>query len=420
MWLCCAINKYDCFIFLLIASLSAGCMGGALQPGRLFVIFFVPFLLKNWSLFIKYKYINRVFLFFLFWLIYGIVSLFWSLDEIQARKDIIYYPIHMCAFLEIVIFSLKSQKPVESITKGWVAAMLITFPIAFIEIFTNIHLPSTYLYHEEGQMFKVGMMVMEQKYAAVTFGNYNTYGTFLCFAFPFLLGLIIRLKSLLGQVFLYTVFFAVLYISVTNGSRGAFLSLSIMIILFLQYQKKQIQRSSKYIFLFAIFLVGYFLLNYGEDTFSQLQARLDAKSNIMEDDGRSQLIILSLESVLDSFFFGHGIGCVEKALGKVGSIILATHNFVLELLMQFGLIITALVVFFIFNLFQWSRRRQVPKDIAFIVKAGTLPFVFMMVINSGYLRELMTWSYFSSLFAMVLVANKSVENKMLKNVVLYN
>ncbi len=120
----------------------------------------------------------------------------------------------------------------------------------------------------------------------------------------------------------------------------------------------------------------------------------------MEDDGRSQLIVLSLEATLNSFFLGNGIGSMEKALGGGGT---ATHNFVLELLIQFGLVITLMVVFFIINLYLWSRENYVPKDLGFVVKASILSFVFIMVINSGYLRDLMTWVYFGSLFAIVLV-----------------
>lgn len=400
MLLCHNINKYDCFVFLLIASLAAGNVGGALQPGRLLTIFLIPYLLKNRRLVLKCRAINRVLLFFLFWMAYSFISLLWCLDKGQAGKDIVYYPIHMFTFLEITVFTFRSQRPVESMMKGWAAALLITFPIAFTEIFTNIHLPSTYQYHEENRMIKLGDLAIQQQYAAVTFGNYNSYGTFLCFASPFILGLIIRLKSFIGQIFSYAIFFSIVYISIINGSRGAFLSLSIMIVIFLMYQKKYSRKSTKYIFVLVLLGACFLLWEYGADIFLQLQARVEGKSSIMEDDGRSQLIVLSLEATLNSFFLGNGIGSMEKALGGGGT---ATHNFVLELLIQFGLVITLMVVFFIINLYLWSRGNYVPKDLGFIVKASILSFVFIMVINSGYLRDLMTWVYFGSLFAIVLV-----------------
>ena len=76
----------------------------------------------------------------------------------------------------------EGQKIQGAMEELMILAFCMTVPIAFREILTDQHLPTSY-----GPLATGGLDSFSIVYASATFGNRNTYAAFLVLVFPFLL-----------------------------------------------------------------------------------------------------------------------------------------------------------------------------------------------------------------------------------------
>lgn len=287
-------NKYDLYIVILLTSLAFGIWGGALQVVRLLAIFFAPIMLKH---VITYKrYVKNLFLFFLFLLLYGVFSLLWSPDKIRGIEELIYYIVHFFVFFEILIFSLYAKFPIRSLSLGWMCAIIITLIVAIWEIMTDNHLPMSV--QESELSLNTGVEIIQRRFASVTFGNYNAYVTFLCFALPFVFyGILsekgLNLKKLTSIIVVLLSVVVILY----NASRGGLICLIVMFIISLLTASNNKQKF-RLLFFVAIMLGGllYFI---GENMLAAIIAR-SADGGLFEDSSRIYIWNVALKTFVDT------------------------------------------------------------------------------------------------------------------------
>ena len=177
------IHKYDNIIILLITSIAFGIFGGPFQLTRILSICFLPLLLLKIKK--SLRFINIYLSFFSFFIFYCFFSLLWVPDKIEGLIEIIYNIIHFLIFLEILVFARFSDTPLTSISKGWTYAVILTLIVAIWEISTGNHFSLSSHVADKTENLGNGMFI-SRTFASVTFTNYNTYVTFLCFSAPFI------------------------------------------------------------------------------------------------------------------------------------------------------------------------------------------------------------------------------------------
>jgi teichuronic acid biosynthesis protein TuaE len=393
------LNIYDYLIIALLTLLGFGIIGGAYSPIRIAVLLLVPAILFGvrkiaLSRILKYA---TAFLFFFF--LYALISFFWTLDQTQGAKELIYYLLYIILSFEMVFFSRKAKWPLNSICMGWIGAVLITLPTAFQELIFDKHLSLSLL--DSDTMINIGEGIVRQKiFASATFGNYNGYVTFLAFALPFLYAYSLSRKSINSLFLSFSVVIIVSGIILVNASRGGVLSSFMLaaIAFIFTYKKSMVYHRSLIFFIYISIAVSLFLY------FSIIGAQLMTKLNVVSmigDESRSSLASSSLQILSSSDFMGTGVGSLVVAFMNFGNIdIYIPHNFFIELLVQYGVIVAGFFLVILVQLFVagWISNNEI---VRFTVMSGLATLPIVGVINSGYWLSPIYWAFFASLFAMV-------------------
>lgn len=396
-------NKYDISIILIIALQAFGGIGGALQPVRIFIILFVPsliyFFLKHKSIASHYKYEGIT---FYIWIVYGLTSLIWVIYPQESIKEIIYLIVYFFGFFLIVFFSNKALQPKESIIRGWGLLFTFTVPIALVELILDIHLPSAY--HADNLMENFGNgLIFQRHFASVTYGNLNSYNTILVYTLPFILGnLMNNDSSNLKKFFGIIISIILTYVIVANGSRGAFICLFLVIMIFIGYYMRNIKA---FISIGIIFLIGIsFLLFLNNDFFLTILFRLQEQG--LEDNARSNLITMGIDALVKSYLLGIGAGNFTAVMHNMYlQELTAPHNLFLEVLVQYGLIIFTLFIGMLIKILKKNRHNK-NKRYRFIVLSSIVMYPVSAIIDSGYILNSATWLFIVSLY---IIADKKYD-----------
>lgn len=385
------MNRFDKYIILLIASLAFGGIGGALTVVRMLVVILLP---QAWKAYPYMRNYLRPFLVTIS-LFYGycLFSMLWTPDKTEGIKELIYYLVHFLLFIEIIVFSRFSRRPLSSIAYGWLLSVLLTIPIAIWELVTDQHL-FTSKYSDGVVLMNIGTEVLQRHFAAATFTNMNSYVTFLCFALPFLLyGYMKTRKQRLQSISIIVTTLITITIIFMNGSRGGFLSIFIMGILFLLIT----QKNKRAISLIAIFsFVGIIMfMQYADSLFSVISYRANS-DNLLSGESRFIIWGNAWKAFLSTYGLGVGVGGMIKAMEMVTKGITITHNMFLEILLQYGIIFFLVFIYYILVM---ARKALEMKDriVKTILYMALFAMPVYLIINSGYLLTSFVYAGFASM-----------------------
>jgi len=397
-------NKYDRMIFLLIASLAFGQLGGAFQVSRILAILFIPPLFTIID--INSLGISGLKNFLIFFLLFLGLSIIWTPDKTEGAKALVYYPVHICLFLEILTFSRFASNPFKSIALGWIVGFSLLSIIAFQELRYDIHLSISKTGSESYVNYGDGI-VMLRRYAAGSFFNYNEFNVYICYCTPFILFLLRSVNKKVPFALLFGILIFALYIVTTNASRGSTISIVLMSVFCLW----DIFRSNHDLSFFSAVLVIVAMivvfLNY--DVFFETLLLRTSRTGMLDDSSRWDVWTRAMNVLVNTVFMGCGIGGVSKALSRVsdGSSILITHNMFIELLTQSGVLIFIPFIIGLYRLVIKSVRLfDVNKRRVLIAAFITMPFYF--IVNSTYLLECSMYAFFASLFVFAYVSDNNV------------
>lgn len=386
-------NIYDKLLLVLILMQVFGIIGDAFQPLRLFTVVLTPFLItsivKNKYIYTKYKY---EFFLYVFWVLYGILTLIVSIYLDVSIKEIVYLIINFLSFFLLLLLSTKANDPKNIIIWGWFIFFVITAPIALYELFYDFHLPISA--QEEGLIMKYDNVIFDRIFASVTFGNLNGYNTVLMLTLPFILSRFFdiqdtRLKFL--QLIIVLIF---LYIVINNGSRAAIITTVFILSIFLVFYFDKRKLITFVVLLFIVF--GFIVNKYFDDLFFILINRFEAQG--LSDEGRADILSSSINEFFNSFLLGIGAGNLKPLLSEKYKLDnFAPHNMFLEIGVQYGIII---LVLFALQFVKMLKKIRVNRNIGnrFIVFSAILSLPLITIIDSSYILSSNIWLFISSLY----------------------
>lgn len=369
---------YNYIIFLLVACTSFGNIGGAFQIERILTILFFPWLI------IRYRekgcaYSKTLIKVLACCYLYMLMSYIWTPDNDEGIKEIVYYPIHFILFLELIVFARYAPFTLKSVSRGWLVAVLLCSIVAYWEITTGQHLS---IAKEQKDMMNIEGYVMQHFTASVTFFNYNSYVTYLCFSFPWIFYILIdKGRSFIEQILALLALVMASMVIVINASRGGVLSIVTMLMVYYWYsEKSQIKNVT---LLVVVTLLIYGLIQYGEE-FTALFIARASDGGMFTDDARSVIWSNALLAFCDSFGFGVGIGGLSASMAEYAhGGITVTHNMFLEILVQYGVVILLVFLYFLLGLFRKSLRVERKRKIVIMMSLVAMPVY--SIIDSGYL-----------------------------------
>ena len=156
-------------------------------------------------------------------------------------------------------------------------------------------------------------------------------------------------------------------------------------------------KSGKSIFstVLVLLLVAYIILRYSDTIFLAIEARL-VSTEMLEDDSRMDIWRKALQAFANTGGLGVGIGGIEAGLKSVHCGVLATHNLLVEALLEFGLFGFISMVVFLWHLVvrSFKQKDSVIRRILLIALSG---FPVAMIIDSLYLADTFAFAYFATL-----------------------
>lgn len=395
------MNLYDRLLILIIASLSFGWLGGAMQPIRIISILLIPFV---WLMYLYQKdYFVRVlyrsgclFLFYAF-----VVTMINNQEGgVLSYIEWGYWIVNANLLLALLLFSRKAYNPRDSVALGWMIFVGITSIIGIGEIITGTHLTTNAAQYE---LMESGIALngIENKiYAAATFGNYNEYVTALCSALPFLFYKLFRARTFTRIWFPILCVLLSGVIIVINASRGGIMCFALSVMTYLLYYRYSAFRFRS-ILLFCYFIsVPLLLSKFGEVLFSQLMERSD--SSMFVQTGRDELWGAAWETFCNSSGFGYGASVFHHEITPV------PHSFFVEILVLYGLFGASFLIWLLRSI--WLRTKKAIGASRFVLVTFWLMLIPYSMINSSYWGYAFFWMFLSSVLIFTIRENDNNVN----------
>lgn len=396
------INKYDILLFLLLLCTAGGMWGGAFKPARVFsVIFAIPMLLAYGK--VKIQMVKEVSLFLIFLAVWSLVSLLWTPNPTLGISEWGNMIFRILFFLELVFFGVLSKNTVNSMINGWTAAFLITAVIAVWELNTGNHLSVTNYEDGAENMNLGGGQIFVRQFAQATFYNYNGYVTYVCYCIPFMLCSFYIWAKGIKQVLASIPIIIVLYVFILNASRGGIIAFIIYAVIFSYFKLSKSNLLVKVSFFVLLLGIIIIIAQFWELMSFYLEYRMETGGM---SSSRTQIWECCWQALLKTNFMGCGIGGVMEALIKEHAYIPQPHNFFIEVLLEFGVVIFIWLIFLMWKVFRNGRNsKNIIIKYVRISSFITIPFVTM--IDSGYVQQIGIWAFLGSL----LLINLTCKNK---------
>lgn len=395
-------NIYDIIIVVVIALQAMGLVQIWIVSSLLLsAIICFPCAIMQFTNIIRVHKIKSIILFFLCWFIYASCSIVWTIDEDGVALTSLYeFMLYLIVFIGLFYCIKKSNTPQKSFLLGWTLLSLLTFPIAFWEINTGLHLP--FCYTEGFEITGADGLTEERIFASTTFANLNTYVSLLCVCLPFMFSAIFVYDRYKWFFFVVSIISIVLLL--INSSRGGMLVIIIDLFLFLWFYYRSNLQYKSIVSVLVFVIAAYFLGMYGDILFNQLLGRLDSLSNsgssLFEDSYRGDLIIFGLELSFTSFGIGWGIESMNEAYAKMTPVTIhRAHNFVVEFLIVYGCpLFIVFAYFFIRSLLKIIRYYDL--GITYLGYAILCSFLPWMVIDDTFFERKFVWFFLMTIFLL--------------------
>ena len=386
-----ANNRFDYLLIFYISLLVFGMYGGAFQPIRIFIVLFAPgtllFFLKDRT--IRAKYLYEIITFSI-WIYYACITLVWVIDISSGLKEITYLLINFIGVLLFIRLSSQANNPIKTIIRGWLIFIIITLPIAITELLYDKHLSMAILDADS----TIGGIGIAWKYASTTFGNYNSYNQVIVYSLPIIFSSLFIYTKAAKSLSIWIVIMLCALIILTNGSRGSFLCLSITLIVFLFFLRKQKVNNFGLSFFFLSLLVS--IAYFGQNLFFLIILRAQ-QLGLTKDTSRTDIISAGLTRLKEHYFLGVGAGNFQINLKYINNLLAtAPHNLFFEILIQYGPIIAIMFLILLFRII--VRTIYNPNIIAKYIGITMLIIApFATVIDSSYIEGVPVWIMIASL-----------------------
>lgn len=401
-------------VFLIIFLLWLGGLGGSLQPSRLLLLiapFLVPMLSK-----VPHISFNKEIRFgikmYAFWLIYGIITLLWSVDSLAGlTSEIIVMFIGMLSIVVFPIFLRNDKKSLKVIRNAWIFGFICTLPIAFYEISTMQH----FSYLEEERL--LGGLGVYAPFASIFFGNYNNYCVYICFCFPFLFWALIETPHKIWKIIYGALVGVGILIIFINTNRTSLVVIALYLLCFIRFKIKSV------LTILGVLVLVIVLYNYlPESLRSTLDMLYNYRVNVdySEDESsklRRGVFEEGVRFLVESAGFGSGAGSFEEMMLRSPKYdgISNPHNLFLEIFVQYGVIVFGLFIYWF-----WLILKKIYKNTSLngyskrILYMAIFTIPITGIINSAALGYTVWWIYFSSL---MMIASINLEKNVNDSIV---
>lgn len=345
-------------------------------------------------------------LFLLFWFLWALISVIWVKDYsywVESTTHII------LGILLAYIYSKYLNRRMDYVRalNSFVIMVLFHNIIGWYEIITDNY------------MFYSGVSIywyQRENMPVSSFGNTNDFATFLFFSITILFVCIVNSTTKIGKLFNIILLLSSLSLMIATDSRGALLSTILSLIIFIIFNKnKKIKAYKILASLLLILMINLTVIIYkpelitmgynyfvGDFSFTNYLS-------LNSDDIRIRLIKNGLYFLLRSFGFGVGAGNAQFWLAKESIVdnegYLYLHNWFLEILVEYGLIVFMMYLMFYFRLFKSMKRifyttvNKFDKNFSLSVMVVLIGFIIISHSSHSLVYNEWFWIYWAIVIA---------------------
>lgn len=356
---------------------------------------------SNWSWMSKR---TRVMLLLLVgWLITAITTISWAEYQGVAFRNV-YFIMEAIYLVFTAVYYLKTEKKIEGIIKAISIVIVVNIGIGLYEINTGLHLKKSGLTDIIGNA---------QFLPSGTFFNPNDLASFLVLFLPMTL-VYMKSKSIIGKLYKLLLAIGSVYIIIATQSRIA-LILIIVVLFFLL-----LRYSWKWAVLVLLCVPLFLQLPSMQETIGQVNQTYTDKTN--STDLRLDITKYTWQTAKDSYFLGVGSGNVQIKLAQYfpadeqnsdGAV--SVHNFLLEVLANYGLLSLLFFLSFLLYLFYqswyyWLKNKA--KAVKYLIPLLiSIAFPFITFASSTTLEKSYIWISFGIILAVLNQYDKRMETK---------
>lgn len=291
-------------------------------------------------------YYSKYWLFFLFWLIYAVVSILWIEDYFLYYRSLIVITTYL---LQVIVWIniLDSTKNIYKMIKILSILFIFVNLISWFEIFSGTYLFSS---SENIPLYRL------KKYPLFSFYNVNDLATFLNIGFIiFAYNILYWSKGLYKKIqFVFLVSTVILIILTESRANLLGTIVSITMIFYLNIGTKRLKKYKNFVIVgTALGLFSFIIIFINTQTFSELFNKLVTQQE-GSDQLRMNLIKNGLLYLREHKYMGTGAGNLEfffnnKQYFWIGTIRFI-HNWWLEILVTYGVIVFVLYVWIFYRM----------------------------------------------------------------------
>ncbi|HJV36043.1 O-antigen ligase family protein [Geomonas sp.] len=339
------------------------------------------------------------------WVAWGLLSLLWTPDLKSGSSDVV----NMALYLLMVLgtLGLRGYEPgnLKALCSGWVAAYLVSGAVASWELLTNNHLPGYWIEENPARALL--------EFVAISFySNPNNYGAFILLSVPFLLLAIGTATGYCKKAVLYALLLSAPFFILATGCRLALVGFMVQILTWLLSGKRKASALLVIVVMACLGLVALQGLSARNET--KLEKILSLQQKVTGDESfrsRANLSLNGLTMLFHSYGMGYGAASYEKVSAssmlplRQTSGIINPHNFTIQILSEYGVIVFAFFACWIATLLRSSLAAKGAGSVAGsaadlyaqAVVISLVGYLFASVCHSSYLKEMTHWTFLSTL-----------------------
>lgn len=347
---------------------------------------------------------------FIFWFLYSIISLAWVFDYVAWIRSV--YFIGLGA-LTIIIFSRLLKKTSDIITAFKLIALMSIFHnlIGWFEVNTG-----KYLFLSADRI----LLYSKNNYPVSMFGNTNDFATFMLFSVFILFICFTVSKKLISKIVYMTSMFSSSYLILLTSSRANILGLIIGVAFLIYFSLRN--KRVRFIMVSFLMLLFSFVLIYPNmvqdfinNTMGNLKFNFDTTNSEVV---RINLIKNGFLFLIQTFGFGTGAGNIEYWMENRGvyytADVVNIHNWWLEILTGYGVLVFTLYILFYFKLFKsLFRTFRISKEkeditISLSVMCCMIGFVFGAISSSSNISAEWLWVFWAIVIAYQGIVSRKI------------
>ena len=336
------------------------------------------------------------------WIFFGALGCLWVDDIYAGIKELLDVFFGLMLALVVVDLGRRDRFVAESVSFGWAFAYSITLLVAFWELSTGQHLQNSY-------SLNLPDYALSRIYVMSTFGNPNNYGAFLVLSFPFLIFGYIQAPNKIAKFLMMVLLLTLPLVLIFTASRGAFIGVLVVALVFFGL-KNGWRKIYYFVFAFLVSAVIFYLLfdlfeQFSDDLF--IFEKFAVLQDVKEEGSLSERFAITVNGLyiaLSSFGMGVGPNGFSTAVVRpeVPYQIVATnpHNFGVEILSQYGLIVFSLFIILLWKIFAFHALNirsnflsAKEKNLGITVLASLVGYLFASSLNSSYISQPQNWTY---------------------------